>query len=487
MADFPGSTDGRMCSAVFVINGKAYIFGGALSITSNPTYYNDLWEFDPIQNTWTGKTSLPSDVNDNRRAGAIAFALQGKGYLGGGYRHWFGPDALFSDLWEYDPSTDQWTLKNVLPSTNWGNSGLFGCATATSCDKAYIFIGYSRTVGSTKKQNRFWSYDPVANAFTRQTDYPSNDWAEAKDGFFINGKLIGGYPNYRFYGVWQLAVNGPAVTCSGASFTASNVPSGGSLMWTRSSNLSYISGQGTSNYSVSVTSPGQAWVKVRFDQSCGTTMEIQKDLWNGKPHIEGQLTTGQHLSYGPTNNPVCNLVTYTTDMDILGATNPVLWTKVSSTPPNISWGQNGSNLGSSFWAVGQTATFRITSSNACGNTIYDFPFISISCSGDPCSQFQVSPNPAKGGIEIVIPNIPAPCGLAEPLPETWVIEEQVPPESSIVAIGIYSQDGQQIQSKDFTFDQQPFKVDLAGLRRGLYIVRIQKDGYVENHRIYLED
>jgi hypothetical protein len=90
------SNFGRSLSNVFVINEKAYIFSGSRVLG---TYYwtrnKDIYEFDPIANTIRRLPDNPSP----ERIYSFSFAVNGKGYIGGGS----GPGFTHNDFWEFDP------------------------------------------------------------------------------------------------------------------------------------------------------------------------------------------------------------------------------------------------------------------------------------------------------------------------------------------------------------------------------------------------
>ena len=85
---------------------KGYIFGG----TDGTQRLNDLWEFDPLQNLWTQKTSLRA----LGRSGASCFVLGSTAYIIGGL-----PDSTTptNEVWSYDISADSWLQKNNLPAS----------------------------------------------------------------------------------------------------------------------------------------------------------------------------------------------------------------------------------------------------------------------------------------------------------------------------------------------------------------------------------
>jgi hypothetical protein len=77
---------GRKGANVFVIENKAFIFGGYSIYNKNNSFY-DFYEFDPINNIIRRLPDLPTPPN------AFAFSLNGKGYC-----------FSSSQLWEFDPS-----------------------------------------------------------------------------------------------------------------------------------------------------------------------------------------------------------------------------------------------------------------------------------------------------------------------------------------------------------------------------------------------
>lgn len=83
----------------FALNGKGYAVTGTNSL-DQPT--NDVYQYDPSTNQWTEMAEFPGGV----RSFAIGQTYNGKGYLG------FGASltSYFNDIWEYDPALDAWTL-----------------------------------------------------------------------------------------------------------------------------------------------------------------------------------------------------------------------------------------------------------------------------------------------------------------------------------------------------------------------------------------
>ena len=133
----PGSK--RYDAAVFVIDNKAYLATG----TNNGTYNNDFWVYDPSTEVWTEKRKI-SNVSDESyddsyvitRSAAVAFTLNGKGYITTGLN-----SGYVATTWEYDPSTDLWTQKTDFQGTT--REGAIGFAVN---GRGFVALGRSSTL-----------------------------------------------------------------------------------------------------------------------------------------------------------------------------------------------------------------------------------------------------------------------------------------------------------------------------------------------------
>lgn len=165
-ANFPGTT--RISPVSFVINGMAYVGGGALN-TSSTSFYNDFYQYDPTNNTWTSKTGFAQ----LGRNAAVHFAVNGKGYMGTGYT-----GVWSADFWEYDPVGDTWTQKSNLPATGRTVAGAFVIGT-----KAYVGGGYN----GSSDQSDLWEWDPAADVWVQKANIPTGGWSQMVS-YSINGK-----------------------------------------------------------------------------------------------------------------------------------------------------------------------------------------------------------------------------------------------------------------------------------------------------------
>ena len=101
MPDFPGL--GRSYGVGLAYNGKGYVGFGIGAVGSA---YKDLWEFDPVKETWKRLADCPCE----ERIHPAFVAANGKIFVGAGNN-----SANLKDWWEYNIETDKWTAKSEIP------------------------------------------------------------------------------------------------------------------------------------------------------------------------------------------------------------------------------------------------------------------------------------------------------------------------------------------------------------------------------------
>jgi len=255
------------------------------------------------------------------------------------------------------------------------------------------------------------------------------------------------------------------------TFNLKNLMIGKDVTWTVSSNLLLITSETDTSVvvkAINSTVKGNGWIKATA--TCGTTESFTKNVLVGKPDIITHTPLAQYAS--GYFNPVCNYETYTTNMDVTNGSNPI-WSRLSASPSNTTWGQINDNLTFYFWAVGQTAVYRISSSNTCGTTSYDYGFKSIQCETDPCAtQYTVAPNPATEESTIII-NIPAPC---DPMIQSQTFDG---------SISVYDHMGN-LKKKEKYKTYHDYKLNLHGLKTGLYFIEIYDGKTIQKKTIFVE-
>jgi N-acetylneuraminic acid mutarotase len=140
----------RRAAVAFAINGKGYIGTGLEGFSSKT---KDFWEYDPKTNVWTQK----ADFGGTARAGAAGFSIGSKGYIGTG-----SGSGYYKDFWEYDPTANTWTRKADFPG-----AGRQLAASFSVGNQGFIGTG---TSGSTYYKD-FYMYNQDFNTWTRIADF----------------------------------------------------------------------------------------------------------------------------------------------------------------------------------------------------------------------------------------------------------------------------------------------------------------------------
>lgn len=119
-----------------------------------------------------------ADFGGVARHRTSALAIGNRVYFGLGHYNGAGPNILFSDWWEYDPSTNSWTQKADYIG------GLMYHATGFTIGG----IGYIGTGRNDFNQvvNTFYAYNPTTNSWTQKANFPGGG-RRGGVGFAING------------------------------------------------------------------------------------------------------------------------------------------------------------------------------------------------------------------------------------------------------------------------------------------------------------
>lgn len=119
----------RASATCFIVDGKAYIFGGR---DERDSVVNELWRYTPATDSWEdlGTTPLTSRVN------ATACVTDGKVYIGLGFKGgYFDKTSYLRDWWEYTPHTGKWKRLADYPNGNTDRATAFA-------DEGELYVGY---------------------------------------------------------------------------------------------------------------------------------------------------------------------------------------------------------------------------------------------------------------------------------------------------------------------------------------------------------
>lgn len=170
LADLPGSARGGAVG--FSIGSKGYVGLGYLQLTSA---LSDFWEYDPFTNSWTQLT----DFGGGRRAGSVGLSFGSKGYVGLGIYN----NNTKTDFWEYDPSNDSWrSLSDFI-----GDARCYGIGLSTG-SRIFVGLGATSTKLALTDLRDLYEYLPSTDQWTRVADF-TGDNACFPVGFSIDDKI----------------------------------------------------------------------------------------------------------------------------------------------------------------------------------------------------------------------------------------------------------------------------------------------------------
>ncbi len=169
----------------------SYKIGNYMSYVTTQTKSFSIDKNFNLTNVW----SQVAPFSGGLRSGGVAFSLKDKGYYGLGKSSLRGEDVYYSDLWQYDPTTDKWSRLSDFPST-----GLDMAISFVIDDVAYVALG------------RY--YDQSINGYNITTyayEVANDNWKEMQQfpgigrtgsvSFVANGKgyVVGGYKEKEAY------------------------------------------------------------------------------------------------------------------------------------------------------------------------------------------------------------------------------------------------------------------------------------------------
>lgn len=174
----------RSSAISFTIGGKAYAGTGK----SSTPFLDDMWQYDPIADTWTQKANFGGSA----RRQAVAFAIDFLGFVG------TGEDAtgLKKDFWKYNPTTNLWTP--IAPFQGTPRKQAIGTSMGSK--------GYVGTGNDGAFTNDVWEYSPNSNTWLEIASFAGTP-REGATAFAVFPQLFiaTGYDNTLSYkkDIWE--------------------------------------------------------------------------------------------------------------------------------------------------------------------------------------------------------------------------------------------------------------------------------------------
>ena len=263
----------------------------------------------------------------------------------------------------------------------------------------------------------------------------------------------------------DVRISGNSTLCSTGTFYLSNLPVGASVSWSRSANLSYVSGQNSTAYRVSPSSSGSGWVeaKVTLD-GCGKAV-IRKNVSIGKPSL------ANFYPRGPISLSTYQYGYYTVPIAQNSTSQRMKIVKDGST---VATG-NSTSIGYSFLNPG---TYRVIAeaSNNCG-TISSGLTVTVSGSGGGGCQYVLelsSSNPSSNVFQYRLIAPPVLCVISEE-------QESTQGAFSQNSLTILDFKGNIVLAQKL--DNDFFEIDLSNKETGMYLVRVNWKGQQLSDRI----
>ncbi len=259
------------------------------------------------------------------------------------------------------------------------------------------------------------------------------------------------------------SISGPTTVCSsGATFTLNNLPqSVNSIVWTHGPNLAITAGQNSVSCSFSALGNGDSWIRATLTTDCGEILLPKQTVWAGSPWPTILLC--------PVNNDYPGSVGPSV---ACGNTGQVYWlyahgANLSGNDADYRWKFSSSNpFELPVQAIGRQVeygndlpgnyTVSLQYNGECGWSNEIFSNICIEPSRESEFYLSLSPNPASHETILAIESTSPEKTFDETVP--WDVE-------------VYSE-MQVLRSKQSGLRGQSTQIHTAGMKEGIYIVRV---------------
>lgn len=404
-ANNPG---GRADAVTWVdASGMFWLFGGlGFGASGAQNSLNDLWRYNPSTNQWTwmkgsnstnqtgtyGTQGTAATANNpgGRYACASYLDASGNFWVFGGLGYGASTFGRLSDLWKYNPSSNEWTwMKGTSSENQTGTYGTQGTAASgnnpggreqiqfwTAADGDFYLLGGNgfSASGAANPLNDLWKYSTSSNNWTwvlgtdtiNQTGIYGTQGTAA--GSNAPGSRFGGATWVDAFGnLWLLGGNGYSATTNGyLNDLWRYSTSTGQWTWMKGSNASgATSTNGTQGTSAAANTPGG-----RFDAAAWT--DALGNLWFFGGFGLGSTSTDRNNDLWRFKYHVCNAtasIASTTNVTCFGANTGSMTASSTNTVGSASylWNSGSTSITATSLTAG-TYTVTVTDALSCTAT-----------------------------------------------------------------------------------------------------------------------
>lgn len=171
IADFPGAGgQGIYFATAFSVGGKGYLCGGK---TGPSLYSSQMWEYKPSNNQWMQRANFPGGV----RYQLLSFAIGNKGYVGMGTDQ----NIFKKDMYCYDPGSNSWQAIAPFPAYERASATTF-----TLHDRGFVCLGNNGGL-----LTDLIEYNPATDLWTLRAEYGGSN-RKGAIAFVIDNKAYVG-------------------------------------------------------------------------------------------------------------------------------------------------------------------------------------------------------------------------------------------------------------------------------------------------------
>jgi hypothetical protein len=259
-------------------------------------------------------------------------------------------------------------------------------------------------------------------------------------------------------------ISGSTPVCtSGSTYTVNSLPpTGCTVHWRKSSNISLPADTTTNPIVATANGNGAGWIQATIISSCGSVTLPQSAVWVGTPivnyimdqnnnHIGVMFCPNVNYGFWPNNNILCAPTSYYWSISPTSGVNGFCNTCLNN------W-LSFSNYGTYYLSVNET--------NACGTGSPFTSYVIVT----PCGyyRFSLSPNPASDNVKVTKTFVQDTTALAKA--SLSALSESNNSDAIVYTVKIYNSSGTLFYSTKKFGDE--FTIPVNYLKDGTYIIEV---------------